>query len=194
MKRVIFKFRFRGLGFTQRGFSLFEMLIVLFIFSVIAVVVGQALSVSLRSARKSEDVSIVKNEVEYAMTTMERLLRRAKSLDCGLSYEGRLVYIDEFGDYAYFECIPDSSTGNYIASGSGSYDPDAVRLTSPEVNILNCNTFFSNLLCKNFPPPSPTPLPIVDSVDIELKAKKRGQAQGQGPVVELKTKILLRNY
>ena len=63
------------------GFSLIEMLIVVGIFSVLAIIITQTLASSLRSSKKSDNLGKVRENVEYAMNYIERSLRTAKRLD-----------------------------------------------------------------------------------------------------------------
>ena len=87
-----------------KGFSLIEMLIVVAVFSILAVVATQSLSSSLRGSKKSESQVIVRENVDFALSTMERLLRNADSLNCASSDANTLVYIDEYGNSVRFDC------------------------------------------------------------------------------------------
>ena len=167
------------------GFSLMEMLVVVFVFSILGVVSTQILALSLRGSQKSESVGEVRSNVEYAVSTMERLLRNAQSINvsdsCNLSYSNRLYYTDENGVEGSFECIT-SSTGGYIASGSA-----LLRITSNRVRIL-CSGY-SIFSC---------PLPAGDapqSVLIELCGEDANLGTGvEGASVTVRTQLQLRTY
>lgn len=169
----------RRFDFLNQGFSLAEMLIVVFVFTTLGLILTRSLAITLRSSRKSEDVSTVKQEVEFVLSTMERLLRNAKGLDCGTSSDWILNYLDEYGTETSFSCV--GYNGNtYIASGSSN-----VRLTSPNITIINNNCgIFSNCSDSSVP----------HSVDITISAKRLGAGGGESSQVTLKTKVLLRNY
>lgn len=168
----------RSLG----GFSLVEMLVVTLIFSILGVVVTRSLALSIQGTRKSENLSVVKGNVEFALSTMERLLRNARSLNCTLSSGSFLSYTDEYGNVVNFQCV--LSSGIYhIASRSAS-----VRLTTPEVTVSNCS------------PPAPSVFTncnsttIPHSIDITITGAKAGSSGAEGAQFNSRTRILLRNY
>lgn len=172
----------QGTLLTASGFSLIELLVVLFVFSILAVVVAQALTLTLRGSRKSETVTQSRENIQYAVNVMDRLLRNARDLTCPLAIDGvarsRVDYTDEDGNAAYFACI--TSGGNsYIESNS-----IGARLTANTVTITNCNAVFT---CK-----SGTGVP--DSVDVSITAADSNAAGAEGASITASTKIFLRNY
>lgn len=180
--------RYRGILFPiatrdtfQKGFSLIEMLVVMFVFSILAVVSSQVLTLSLRGTRKSESVGETRQNAQYALDVIDRLLKNARSLTCSLpapSISNRLDYVDQYGNASYFECIS-SGSDNYIASNSATR-----RLTSNTVTITNCNQVFSCTKGVGVP----------DTLDITISAASVNQTGAEAGGVTLSTKILLRNY
>jgi len=166
---------------VNSGFSLIEMLVVLFVFAILAIVMTQTLALSLRGSRKSESSSNTRENVQYALNVIDRVLRNARSLTCPSSTPtNRIDYTDEYGNSAYFQCI--SGTDSYIASNSATQ-----RLTSDKIKISNCATVFS---CKDG-----KSINIPDSLDISITATDATNGTGaEGSSVSLSTKILLRNY
>jgi prepilin-type N-terminal cleavage/methylation domain-containing protein len=158
---------------SRSGFTLIEMLVVMFVFSTLAVLATQSIALTLRGSRKSEAMSEVRSNVEYAMNVMERLLHNAKGFDCSASSGSQLIYEDEYGEIAEFTC---ESTGEYIASNSA-------RLTSGSVRITNCNIFSS---CQSVSAPH--------SIDIGITAEAVDLSGAEGAQVTSSTRILLRNY
>src|SRR3972149_4270944 len=139
-----------------RGVSLIEMLMVVFIFSILGVVVTRTLALSLRGTSKSENVTIVKQNVDFALGTIERHLRNVR-----------------------FRCV--SSSPSYIASSSAVAGvPIDVRLTSNDVDIINCTTVFNCNISTN-----------PHSVDITITAKRTGSSGAEGSQVTSSKKILL---
>src|SRR5687767_5643171 len=67
------------------GYSLIEILIVVSIFSVIALVVSQTLFSTLKGAAKSEVGSSIKQEANYVIAVMERAIHNARQINtpCG---------------------------------------------------------------------------------------------------------------
>ena len=166
-----------------RGVSLIEMLIVVFIFSILGVVVTRTLALSLRGTSKSENVTIVKQNVDFALGTIERHLRNAQFLTCSGS-GNTLSYEDQWqsSTNVRFRCV--SSSPSYIASSSAVAGvPIDVRLTSNDVDIINCTTVFNCNISTN-----------PHSVDITITAKRTGSSGAEGSQVTSSTKILLRNY
>src|SRR4030043_751743 len=62
------------------GYSIIEILIVIGIFAIFSVVVTQSVILSLRGTKKSGSVVTVKEDLEYAASTIERVLQNATSI------------------------------------------------------------------------------------------------------------------
>ena len=162
-----------------KGFSLIEMLVVLVIFSVLAILATQTIFLSLRSSRKASNIVVVREELDYAMSIMERHLKGAKSWeDCTpAGFDEEVInYRDENGDSVSFTCYL-AADDEYIASGSS-----AVRLTSDEIIITSC-TFD----CTNIAGEIPT-------LGIEIEGRDAGSADIEGATIVLSTQVYLRNY
>lgn len=169
----------------RAGFSLVEMLVVIFVFSILGVVTVQILTISLRNSKKSKSIGGVRANLEYATSTMERLLRNAQSLTCVLSPPPptnsiRLNYVDEYGNSTYFRCVT-SGSDTYIASGSAAA---AVRLTSNDVRIT-CSNIFS---CTY-----PTDAPEIVSITLTGQDAELGTSV-EGAGITVRTRLQLRNY
>ena len=59
----------------SRGFTLIEMLVVVFVFSIVGVMVTRSIQLTLRASRKSKAITEVQNNIDYAMNVIERRLR-----------------------------------------------------------------------------------------------------------------------
>jgi len=162
------------------GFSLIEILIVILIFSVLAILATQSLALSLRGSRKSESLGEVRESVDFSISIMERFLRSAKSVTCSADNKV-LDYTDENGYPGRFSCLSAGSppTG-YIASGSAN-----IRLTSTDVNVDCTGAVFS---C-----PTPTP-PAPPSVLVSIKATSATSSGAESASQTVTSKILLRKY
>lgn len=162
----------------KRGFSLIELLVVLFIFSILGVIVSRALALSLKGSGKSESVSVVKENIEYTASTMERLLRNAKNVVCTSS--SQLEYTNENGVAGRFTCL--GGSGGYINSGVVS----PVRISSTEVAILCTSPVFTCL---------PATQTVPASVRINLRASHATLGSlGGGAQINVQTSVQLRNY
>ena len=170
---------FNSHGTLQEGFSLIEMLVVLVVFSILAIVTSQVLIISIRSSKKSESVVVVKQNVDYAMSTMERLLRNAQVITGCTG--NQLDYLDGNNRPGRFQCVTTGADPYYIASGSAT----PVRITSTEV-IVDCGAVFD----------CPLPVPnVAQSVIINLSASHSLLGTGvEGAQVSATSKILLRTF
>ena len=161
------------------GFSLIEMLVVITIFVVVSVLATQSLANSLRGAKKSSNIGRVKTNLEYTLSTMERLLRNAQEITCTSSIQ--LDYRDENGVAASFTCIPGAGAG-HIASGSANLGLSAANI---DINA-NCATqvFTCNPGGPNTPP----------SVEVNLVGEDMTTAGAETAQATARTEILLRTY
>lgn len=111
---------------SQKGYSLVEILVVLGIFAILATVATQAVFQTIRGSRKSESSIKVRENLNYALSVMERQLRGVTDISSCIN--NRIDYSHKFGT-SYFACI--SGVDSYIASGSA-------RLTSDQVKLNSC--------------------------------------------------------
>lgn len=165
-----------------QGFSVMEMLVVIFVFSILGVISTQILALSLRSSQKSESIGEARANVMYAIGVMERLLRNATEIDvekCNLT-PNKLQYINDQGENCFFECQTTEDKG-YIVSGCG-LDPE-VRLTSSKVDI-ECSQVFSCEETAGVPP----------SVTILLNGSVGLDKDVDSADVTVQTNVQLRTY
>lgn len=167
----------------KMGFSLVEMLVVVAIFSVLAVISTQALSESLRGTNKSENLANVRDNVDYTISVIERYLRNAQDVACSNTPGGQatgsvLNFTDEDGEVTNFSC-QDVAGETYIAIGTGN-----MRLTNPSVTIVNCGTVFS---CVE------ETQGLADKVTIQITARDESGSDALGAETTSGTTIILRN-
>ncbi len=160
---------------NESGFSLLEILVVLVVFSFLAIVVSQSLLFTLRGTKKSETISSVRENIDFAIAVMERQLHNADLVyPCPNPDDKVLVFRDQNGKTVSFSCLNIGEEG-YIASGSG-------RLTNDTVAVTSCS-----LKCSpggNAPP----------TVEIELTGKASGAKGSEASVVSSATTVILRSY
>jgi len=161
----------------KNGYSLVEMLVVISVFSVLAVITTQALMLTFRSSRKAEAMINTQKDLRYALAVIERGLYNAESIIvCDIGWDDSIVYRDEWNQTASFSCLDDSGVG-YVASGSG-------KLTSTvSTDITDCE-----FRCTSGTGNSP------DTIDILLTAVDRNTAGAEGSTVTITNSILLRSY
>lgn len=167
----------------EKGFSVIELLVVVFVFSILGVIATQILAISLKTSNKSDSISTVKSDVDYALSTMERLLRNSSDITCPTVYpnpdtSNQLSYVGD-GVSATFVC---DASGGYIYLG-----PSSLRLTSPNITITNCATLFT---CTE----GSTDGKVPDSVSVNITAQRANVSGAEGSQYTTQTLIFLRNY
>lgn len=171
------------------GFSLIEMLVVIFVFSILAILSTQTLLYSLRGTNKSEALGVVRENVDFASSTMERLLRNAQSLNCTSATQ--LDYQDENEQTGSFRCI---TTGGTCSSGGDGYiasvSASTVRLTSQDVCVVCNEPGKPPFTCTIPADPKVPPSVFINVVGIH----KTSGTTSEGAKVTSSTQVLLRNY
>lgn len=165
----------------SKGYSIIEMLVVIFVFSLLAVVATQSVALVLKGTAKSENISEVRANVEYAMSVMERSLRNAQQLDSafdcvvnhGTSYKA-VGYLDENGIGQSFSCNDSNASDQHIVSSA--YNS---RLTNTNAN-LDCSV--GVFTC-----------PDDNTVLITLTASDPNNAGALGATVTERTTVSLRS-
>lgn len=163
----------------KAGFSIVELLVVVTVFSMLAVLATQSIVLTLRGSKKSESLLEVRENVNYALNIMERLIRSAKQISCSAD-NLTLSYTDFYGNSADFTCEGGSS--GYIASSSA-------RLTTNDI-VIDCSSGGGNKVFDC--PPSAGNAP--PSVVINITAQSANTFAAEGAQVTTSTKILLRSY
>lgn len=109
----------------MKGISLIETLIVIGVFAVLGILSTSAVLLSLRGSNKGESQIKIRENLDYAVSVIERQLINAESVTtCTAS---SVVYKDSLGGSGSFSC-----TGDRIASGSA-------WLTSDEITVSACS-------------------------------------------------------
>lgn len=157
---------------NNRGISLVEVMVVVTVFSILAIISTRAVLLTLRGSQKSDAAASVRENLDFALSVMERLIRNAATVSCTSNL--RVDYTDQNGEAAYFSCENVGESG-YIASSSA-------RLTSTEVSVTACN-----ITCVS----SEAGIPPSVEMDVTAKNKEEGT---YGAQVSAATKILLRTY
>ncbi len=166
--------------FYQCGFSLIELLVMLGVFSILMMVVAQVLLSSLKSVRKTEASVRVRQNVEYALSVIERHLHSAKGVEvCNLGMTS-INYLTANNVSASFSCITAASLG-YVSSSSASLTS---RLTSEEINVTSCK-----FDCVDDPTDSTPPL-----VTVTLTASDRNTQGAESAQITQSIKVYLRSY
>lgn len=156
------------------GFSLLEMLVVLAVFSLLAIVSTSALLLAIRGAKKSDATARVRENVDFAVATMERQIRNASSIESCAS--DKIVFDDPDFASTFFSCVNIGMDDAYVASGSA-------RLSAQEVIVTECS--FSCLTDSSG---------NINEVDIFLSAIDRNSQGAESSGFKTNTKVILRTY
>lgn len=157
----------------QKGVSLLEILVVMTIFSILAILATRGVLLTLRGSRKSDSLGRVRENVDYALSIMERELRNADDVTCTSST--LVTYETKQGVSATFSCESLDADG-YIASSSA-------RLTNEEVDISSCS-FTCSAGTADIPP----------SVSINISGQDANLEAEEQAQVTTTTRIYLRTY
>lgn len=165
-----------------KGFSLIELLVVIALFSIIGVIVAQSSITTFRGAKKTDSDAKLRENIDYAMSIMERHLRSAVSVTCVSSTQ--VDFIDQNNNLGRF-LLNTAGTDTYIASYSALPAPATQRITSQELTI-------SNLIFTCPVSASPNVAPVVDVGITALDRNAQGTDRSQ---ITTSAKIILRtNY
>ena len=161
---------------TVQGFSLLEILVVITVFSMLAILTTQAVILTLRGTKKSESLTKVRGNIDYSLAVIERNIRNADSIvECPNTDQTIISYTDENGSITSFSCDSDSD-GGYIASASG-------RLTSSEVDVTSCSFVCEDAVGETNP-----------AVTVSVSAQDAALSALEGGEITISTKIFLRSY
>lgn len=160
----------------NKGLSLIEILVVVSVFAALGIIVSRSVISTLRSARKSDSQVNVRQNLNYAVSVIERQIRGANTIDpCPNTSQYAITYLSNERINTSFSCIFPSGDG-YVASGSA-------RLTSESVLITECS-FSCTQPNLNSPP----------VVTVSLTAEDAVNKTVEGSTVTVQTEITLRNY
>lgn len=159
---------------NQSGYSLLEVLVVLVIFSLLAVISSTAILLAIRGARKSDASARVRENLDFTIATIERQVRNATSItNCG---PDSVDFEDTDYNPASFSCQNIGQADGYVASGSA-------RLTANGVTVTACSFTCTGEQGSNPP-----------SVSVDLTAKDRNISGAEGATFSVNTRVVLRTY
>lgn len=122
---------------TKRGFTLIEMMVAIFLFSVVMVIATGALVSILGADRKAQAVEAVMNNLNFALDSMTRAIRTGSHYDCGFSPcngggSTKFTFVDTDGQTVIYRY--NAGTKRIERSiNAGAFQP----LTSPSITVTN---------------------------------------------------------
>jgi len=174
----------------KNGFTLIEIMVVVGILGIIAAIGSGAFFSILRGSTKTKTLQMVKQNGDYAISVMGRMIRNARKIEFPtITGESSFITIkNPDGGTTTFKCC-EVGFDALIASESGSLVCQDARLTSSEVKIENCSGVF-NLLDVG----QPGVKPAVVKINFNLKQAGTASRPEEQAVVNFQTTITLRNY
>lgn len=165
----------KSLRQAQRGgFTLIEILVVVGILGIIAVVGSNMFFSILRGSTKTKILQLVKQNGDYAISVMGRMIRNAKSVSGG---GGSVTIINPDEMSTTFSC-----SDNTIASNSAS-------LISSEVEVANCSNVFTMLDIGEA-----GVRPAVVKINFSLSQAGTPARPEEQASIDFQTTVSLRNY
>jgi len=158
---------------VKSGFTLIELLLVVAITAVTGVMVVNLFLINLRTSAKTKALTEIKQNGDYALSVMERMIRNAQEIRSSCPGTGSsLMILNPDGETTSFDC-----SGTQIASNSSF-------LTSANLEVKNCS--FS---CEK-----PSGKPAVVTIDFTLAQKGTSLGKEFSAEINFKTTVSTRTY
>jgi len=167
----------------KNGFTLIEIMIVVGILGIIAVVGSGAFFSILRGSTKTKTLQMVKQNGDYALSVMERMIRNARELadPSESSIVSSITIKNPDGGITTFSCESDSEPPT-IASNGASLLSSEVRVSDVE-----CNIFEVTQGQKGIRPP-------IVKINFKLSPAVTSSRPEDQAEVNFQTTVTLRNY
>lgn len=163
----------------EKGFTLIEILMVVFLLGIVVVIGSNLFFSILKGASKAEVEKEVKQNGDYAMNVMERMIRNAQNCS---EASGILTITNPDGNWTEFKCIlQDEVTkiASSSASGTGNLTGKNVTLGNPCSLSFSCNS---------------TKTPPVVSISFDLSQKGTTTRPEEKAQIHFQTTVGLRTY
>jgi len=170
------------------GFTLIELLVVVAILATVGIVSANMFFQTLKGSTKAELTKQVKQEGDYAISIMEKMIRNAKSVESNCLSTGvvgsSIMIKNPDQEITTFEC---TGSGDEAHIASSSATATVTRLTTNKVKVLSdCGQFVK---CTQSGP-SPPVVEVKFSLS-QLGSPTRPEEQA---TVNFQTTVSLRNY
>jgi len=163
-----------------KGFTLIELLVVIGILGLVAAIGTDSFLSLLKGTTKARVLAEVRQNGNYALEVMERMIRNAKSLT---EYSGSSITIVGPDDQeTIFSCGDSNGDGlNDLASNSAS-------LISDRVKVEDCGSVFSVVPGESGISPAKVTIEFsLSQAEVDVRPEERA-------TVNFRTTVTLRNY
>lgn len=167
---------------SKSGFTLIEMLVAIGILGIVAVIGSQMFFTILKGSAKSRVLAEVKQNGNYSLSVMSRMIRNARSVaDCSGVSNNSITIVSPDKESTEFRCADEK-----IASRSASAPPKhpPFDLTGDQVQVVDCGAVFT---C------DPTVTPNLVTISFTL-TPLTGTKIEETAEVNFKTTVSLRTY
>lgn len=169
---------------SERGFTLLELLVTMGVFAVVGVTVVTILVTTLREVNKTNVIASVRQNGDYALTTMSRNIREAASLQnppppCGVpSAPSSDTYIQAMAG--------DASTIKYQCTSNSITDVNGADIVDKNAVIVSgCNFYCSQ--------DSPSQSPVIKVVfTLQANTTSNLPEKNTAPI-QFQTSVVMRN-
>lgn len=176
---------------NKNGFTLIELLVAVAIIAGLGIVLAQAFFTTTRSNTKVERLTDVKQNGEYALAVMERLIRNARSLTASCTSGGTqatpsVAIVSPDGFTTTFQCALDGSVTR-VASVS-SIGTEYLTGSSVTLGGTSCDTDTLEFYCTSI---AQTPRSLKVTFQLSQKGTPTDQFEKASTVFQ--TSISVRN-
>lgn len=183
---------------SRRGFTILELIIVAGILALITMVISQVLFSTIRSNTKSEVIKEVKQNGDFALETMVRMIQNAKNItavscsDDGATKNIAITLTNQDDGQTTFQCSLDNGV-NRIASVSASTEylisSNLILTDSAGQSTLDCNS--ADIL--SFSCFTVSGIPKSVQIQFGLRQKNDTTSQFEASRMMFQSTVVLRN-
>ena len=162
----------------RSGFTLIEIIVVVGILGIIMIMGSNLFFSILRGSTKTKILQLVKQNGDYAISVMERMIRNARSVNGG---GNSITITNPDGRTTAFSC------SDLDGNGTNEISSNSARLISNEVKVENCSVF-------SITPGEVGVRPAVVTINFTLSQAAVTTRPEEQASVSFQTTVGLRNY
>jgi prepilin-type N-terminal cleavage/methylation domain-containing protein len=163
--------------FSSTGFTLVETLVVVSLFSVLALITAQSLVRVISNSSRTASSAKLRENMEYAMGIADRSLRNAKSItSCTTTPTRKITYVTGEDLVESIECT--------TSAGRTTFRKGTERLLTQDVNVTTCS-----IVCSSEPGST-----VLNKVEITLEGADTTSSYSASKPYKLQTQVSLRSY